>query len=144
MSLVLDDNIDMIFTGSGEEILKVIRKSDSAVLWKSYKGTVFNFSYNGGIQKFTAPKTGTYLLEVWGAQGGNFGNASGGKGGYSKGNIPLSKGDIVYIVCGGQGSSGSTSGGTANGGYNGGGNGYDNPYDDPQRPYAGGGGATQV
>nr|MBP3258668.1 prepilin-type N-terminal cleavage/methylation domain-containing protein [Bacilli bacterium] len=40
--------------------------------------------------------TGTYKLEVWGAQGGN----SGGKGGYSSGNIVLTSSDILTINIG--------------------------------------------
>ena len=36
-----------------------------------------------GQYTFTAPETGTYKLEVWGAQGGGY-NGNGGKGGYSK------------------------------------------------------------
>lgn len=38
------------------------------------------FIYTGNVQTFTAPVTGTYTFEVWGAQGGTSGY--GGKGGY--------------------------------------------------------------
>lgn len=31
---------------------------------------VWNFDYTGAVQTFTAPRDGTYKLEVWGAQGG--------------------------------------------------------------------------
>ena len=38
-----------------------------------YSGqTVFDFDYTGDEQTFTAPISGTYKLEIWGAQGGNF------------------------------------------------------------------------
>ena len=31
-----------------------------------------------GIQEWTVPANGTYTIEVWGAQGGNTGSATGG------------------------------------------------------------------
>lgn len=79
-------------------------------------GTKYDFSYTGNVQTFTVPETGKYQLEVWGAQGGSGFNTTGGKGGYAKGDIYLTKGQVVYIYVGGQGS-------TPNGGWNGGGNG---------------------
>ena len=89
-----------------------------------YEGqTVFNFDYTGNEQTFTAPFSGTYKLETWGAQGGG---TTGGVGSCSSGLISLNKNDILYINIGGtaQGNSG---------GYNGGGNGVN-----------GGGGATHI
>ena len=38
-----------------------------------------NFDYTGGIQTFSIPTTGTYKLEVWGAQGGDCYRDVGGK-----------------------------------------------------------------
>ena len=80
----------------------------------------FAFDYTGNEQIFTANKTGTYKLEVWGAQGGNASSSVlGGSGGYVKGYINLDKEDVLYINVGGTGSCSADS--TANGGYNGGG-----------------------
>ena len=78
-----------------------------------------DFEYTGGVQTYRAPKAGTYLLEVWGAQGGSS-TYIGGKGGYSKGNVVLTKGQVLYIVVGGQGSCINSNNKIA-GGYNGGG-----------------------
>ena len=65
------------------------------------------FAYTGAYQTFTAPRTGTYTLEVWGAQGGNDRlGAQGGRGGYSKGDITLSSGTVVWVYVGGQGTDG--------------------------------------
>ena len=65
------------------------------------------FEYTGVVQTFTITKSGKYLLEVYGAQGGNVSYNStthtGGKGGYSKGIIKLEKGDILYIHIGSKG-----------------------------------------
>ena len=89
--------------------------------------TAQNFGYSGGVQKYEVKASGTYRLEVWGAQGGQArGDGSwmayGGYGGYAKGEIDLAAGDILYIYVGGKGTDG-TLGGWAYGGYNGGGTG---------------------
>lgn len=72
----------------------------------------WNFDFVGQQQTFTVPYSGTYELETWGSQGGG---AYPGKGGYSKGEITLSKGQTLYVYVGGQG-------GCPAGGWNGGGN----------------------
>ena len=59
-----------------------------------------DFAYTGTVQTYTAPVTGTYKLEVWGAEGSV-------KGGYSSGTITLSAGKTVYIYVGGKNSDGS-------------------------------------
>jgi hypothetical protein len=109
----------------------------------------FDFQYTGSVQSFTAPYTGIYQLETWGAQGGNAGYYSysgatgvGGHGGYSTGDISLTKGQTLYVYVGGQG--GSTSGEYVGysgirvaGGWNGGGAGL-------KYGMTGGGGATDI
>ena len=66
--------------------------------------TEYDFDYTGNEQIFTVPKTGTYKLETWGAQGGGWYNSSasidGGVGGYSTGFIFLNKNDILYVRIG--------------------------------------------
>ena len=59
------------------------------------------------MQTLILPVTGTYKLEVWGAEGtcvkeyeSNNWTAYGGKGGYSKGYINLSQNDIIYVCVG--------------------------------------------
>ena len=97
-----------------------------------------DFDYTGGEQTFTAPVSGTYKLETWGAQGGNnsYSLDDGyGKGGYSVGYIKIEKSDILYIFVGGAGQSTSDSSGGI-GGYNGGGTGGIGA----NRSYLGGGG----
>ena len=100
------------------------------------KGESVTFNYTGNIQSFNVTRSGYYLLEVWGAEGGRGGwywgqqATAGGKGGYASGYKKLKRGDVVYIGVGGQGSNMySANGGedawhTADGGYNGGGMGY--------------------
>ncbi len=64
------------------------------------------FDYTGEIQEFTAPKTGIYQLETWGAQGGNAADgtlvARGGYGAYAVGEVFLQQGDVLYVNVGGQ------------------------------------------
>lgn len=96
-----------------------------------------NFSYTGSVQTYKAEYTGTYELEVWGAQGGSPSSnistkgGTGGRGGYSVGEITLEQGTNLYVYVGGQGEclNGTTMNGS--GGFNGGGN---------AAYYAGGGG----
>ena len=98
-------------------------------IYKSTPNSVLvshTFNYTGNVQTFTAPETGRYKLETWGAQGGG---TQGGFGGYSVGYVSLNKNDTLYIYIGG-----TTSNGT--GGYNGGGSVTGNVY--------GGGGATHI
>ena len=74
---------------------KLISKMVSKV---SKTTSVFEYDYTGEEQIFTVPKTGTYKLEVWGAQGGNYNLLKlGGYGAYSVGNIELKKDEKLYV-----------------------------------------------
>ncbi len=103
----------------------------------SYSST---FSYTGSSQTFTAPYSGWYQIEAWGAQGGALdiysSSNNGGKGAYTNGSIYLQKDSQLTIYVGGAGTTitspgslvglSNTSGSAViNGGYNGGGNGID-------------------
>ena len=88
------------------------------------------FAYTGKEQIFTAPVSGKYKLEAWGAQGGydpDYSNRA--KGAYTAGTTLLTKGDIIYIRVGQAGSSsqyesfngGGRGGGGTSYGYSGGG-----------------------
>lgn len=107
--------------GSSQIILKPI------TVYETQQGST-SFGHTGGVQEFTAPTDGTYVIETWGAQGGGSSKYSGGLGGYAKGSISLKSGQKLYVFVGGAGS-------MYNGGYNGGGN---------ANSYYGGGGATFV
>lgn len=145
MSLVLDSSITQILCKiSGEEIFKVV-SSDGTVLWEAYPlGSVMEFAYTGDIQIFTAPATGTYVLEAYGAQGGDGYVCTGGAGGYSIGEISLTKGDVLYVVVGGSGGSSTKTEEYATGGYNGGGTGRGNTTSSSNILVGGGGGATHI
>lgn len=93
-------------------------------------GDILNCPYSGAAITLTLPK-GTYLLECWGAEGGNRTTAGrAGKGGYSKGTLTLTaESTTLYLYAGGSGDTGGTGGGFNGGGqrstYNGGGGGSD-------------------
>lgn len=93
---------------------------------------VTNFSYTGALQSWTVPSgISSVVLEAWGAEGGDSESGTnrtgvGGKGGYSKGRVTVSEGQIINIRVGQQGKADGTSS------FNGGGSG----------PGGGGGGAT--
>ena len=63
------------------------------------------FNYTGGMQTFTAPTTGNYQFDCWGAQGGSGLNTIGGYGGFASGTYSLTAGQTINIFVGGQGGS---------------------------------------
>ena len=63
-----------------------------------YKGWLYD--YTGGMQNLTITQAGSYKLEVWGAQGGDWGTDTGGKGGYATGNTTTSVNQNLYICVG--------------------------------------------
>lgn len=98
---------------------------------------IVNFTYQStNNYTWTVPRSDTFTLELWGAQGGGGANyyGAGGAGGYVKGDIFLTSGTVLYLYVGQAGvryNSGAT---TA---YNGGGAG------NPSDGYSGGG-ATHI
>ena len=102
-----------------------------------------NDSQSGSSQKFVAPETGKYKLEVWGAQGGSAINGStalGGYGAYSVMNVRLKKDDVLFVTVGKKGTDGSSFNATFAGGYNGGGS----AISDGATIWGAGGGATSI
>ena len=97
--------------------------------------TAYNYGYTGGVQSFTAPVTGIYRFQVYGAAGGG---VFGGKGGYAIGYKQVNKGTVLYICVGGAGAVGSNTN-YISGGYNGGGSGSASNYTS-----GGGGGCTHI
>lgn len=65
---------------------------------------IMNYDYTKSEVTFTAPYSGTYKLEVWGAQGSGWA-LTGGVGGYATGNISLNKDENIYVNVGSQGDS---------------------------------------
>ena len=131
------------------------KKTKCNLYFVNYSGqTVFDFDYTGGEQTFTAPVSGNYRLETWGAQGGDTSmsgkNAKiGGAGGFSSGNINLLKNEIIYINIAGKGNGCIKSsendnrfGALCNGGYNGGGSSLSNNLANDNAGT--GGGATHI
>ena len=92
---------------------------------------VWDFDYSGEYKTFTAPYSGYYTIELWGASGGDY-NATyvGGNGAYTKGDIYLNVDEEIYVYVGGEG------GATKTPGWNGGAIGNGNS--------SSGGGATDV
>jgi hypothetical protein len=112
---------------------------------------VREFAYTGAIQTFVVPYTGRYLLETWGAQGGDYDmyidgqvflHYAGGAGGYAQGYVNLNENDVLYVGVGGAGAKATNDRSfdppiPGKGGYNGGG-------DASGIQRAGGGGATHI
>lgn len=80
-----------------------------------------NVTVVGGIQSWVVPGTGSYRIEVWGAQGGRANaGADGGLGASMKGTFTLSAGTILEILVGQEGSVGPSCSGDCLGGGGGG------------------------
>lgn len=128
------------------EVINLSRKTKCNLYFGSYTGeTVFNFDYTGAEQIFTAPVSGTYKLEIWGAQGGGAGDDTGGTGSYSNGKIYLKSSSQIYINIGGKGNiSDDVIESLAVGGYNGGGSGINNVGVCGNFLTGSGGGATHI
>ena len=105
----------------------------------------YNYDETGSEETFTAPVTGVYKLETWGAQGGDALDNKGGYGAYSKGEVFLEEGETLYINVGGAGTEPTSSACNISGGYNGGGNSNSCEGFDINTVRAGsGGGATHI
>ena len=108
------------------------------------------YTLQSKVETFTAPKTGSYKLECWGANGGDGWNGSlpGKGGGYTYGSYKnVDKGKQLFVCVGGQGKAGKRDKDNALGGYNGGGKGgFGVTNDKNQNLYGGGGGggATHI
>lgn len=77
------------------------------------------FDYIGKEDYITLQKSGMYLIEAWGAQGGNQNPRHGGYGAYSRVEVELFKGQVLHVRVGGQGQSNCKN--ACAGGFNGGG-----------------------
>lgn len=118
------------------EIVTVQINNSYAISTNSEKNTLtrdgketWNFSYVGKVEEFTAPYTGKYYIEMYGAAGGNANAMKGGTGGKTAGYYNLKQGEKLFICVGGKGTN-------REGGYNGGGL--------PTAGAYGGGGATSI
>ena len=110
-----------------------------------YSGTTLDgeVTVSNGIQSWTVPATGTYVIEVWGARGGHKPdnhNAIGGNGAMMSGEFSLTEGETLQIIVGQMGS--EPSGANSSGGSGGGGGSfvYYNATDTFPLIIAGGGG----
>ena len=109
----------------------------------------FEYSSTAETHEYTysAPLTGYYQIEVWGAQGGDSIGGTGGYGGYTVGTVHLTAFEELYINVGESPAdvTASTSAGTRiNGGYNGGGSGCGRGSASTSASGGAGGGATHV
>ena len=62
------------------------------------------YTYTGRVESFTAPVSGKYKMECWGAQGGGNTSYPGGKGSYTRGTLGITTGNVFYVVVGQNGS----------------------------------------
>ncbi len=112
-SMPTHDGNNIMTGNTGDGFAKITFKEFESMTSEQYvalgaqQETLWTFPYLGYYQVFTAPKKGTYKIELWGSQGGNRSNA-GGLGAYTAGNISLKKGQILYIYVGNQGGSGAS------------------------------------
>ena len=73
----------------------------------AYSGSNISVTVNNGIQEWTVPATGNYVIEAYGARGGNgaqYAVGDHGEGAYVKGTFALNEGDKLQILVGQEGS----------------------------------------
>ncbi|MBQ6449366.1 hypothetical protein IJJ08_00465 [bacterium] len=150
--------LDSLSTGKLVQVdgLQFVKVSDNTFMakgmcpegttWSSFyqacAGETTTYEYTGNYQTFTAPSDGYYVVELWGASGGNVNHATNttGLGGYTRGEIRLNRGNNLYLYVGQEGPYNAASTNTR-GGWNGGGFSGGNSSSDHS---SGGGGATDV
>lgn len=72
----------------------------------AWKNNTSFFNVIDGVQYWTVPQTGTYIISAWGAQGGTSGSQRGGYGARIQGTFSLIEGQVIRIVVGHVGSTG--------------------------------------
>ena len=100
----------------------------------TFISTSYTYDVNNSYYTFSVPVSGSYKIELWGANGNSSGSFAGGTGAYTSGNITLTAGEKIYVYVGGAGSG-------DNGGYNGGGS---LTLNQSTQNGAAGGGATDI
>ena len=100
----------------------------------NFINTSYDYPYNGSYYVFSAPVSGNYKIETWGANGNSNSSYNGGTGAYSSGILTLNQNEKIYVYVGGTGSGDI-------GGYNGGGSITTNQSLQDGAP---GGGATDI
>ena len=100
---ICDNDVTVNWDNSSKKLLISNLEQKSKCNLYFIKST-YDFDYTGSEEIFTAPITGTYKLETWGAQGLSNLNVSpiavGGYGGYASGFVSLKANDIIYINVG--------------------------------------------
>jgi hypothetical protein len=109
-----------VFTNAGKE-------SREGPTWAEVNASYVGTNLEGqismatqGIQQWTVPATGTYVIEAVGARGGNGASYTGGNGAYAKGVFNLVQGQDLRILVGQYGTTGTYSGSLRGGGGGGG------------------------
>ena len=118
--------------GTGTNIQDYGRITGPVTFYAIYYQT--DYYYTGDVQVFTAPTTGWYRMELYGAQGGSD-TEPGGNGGYVRGETYITAGTSLYVYVGPKGPDWSD---WRSPGYNGGG------ATGSQGSSGAGGGATSV
>ena len=76
-----------------------------------------SFSVTNGIQSWTIPITGNYIIEALGAQGGSVGGYTGGLGAKAEKTVSLNSGDVIKVLVGQVGTAAENGAGGGGGSY---------------------------
>ena len=130
--------IDNVNGNISVDIVNDSTEYDTESYLECVKNNIWDFDYTRSEQAFTAPVSGTYKLETWGAQGGVVDSTYfGGYGGYSVGNLNLKFKEKLFVNVGGIGKTCYT-GNNCDDGYNG--DGEASAYIESNSKSSGGGG----
>ncbi len=101
--LAPDGTAELGHSGNGYARVTLVSEEPNTAAPISADPNVYDFDYTGAAQVFTAPETGVYRFEAWGASGGDAVTMKGGRGAYTSGNIFLNAGETIYVYVGGAG-----------------------------------------
>ncbi len=110
-----------INTSNPQAVLDIYASSTSSVVYAAPVNNTYNNSSTGNtgtIQTWVVPSTGTYTIDAYGASGGqgtSYTQYAFGKGARMKGDFFLYAGEVIRILVGQQGPSGTHDGGGGGG-----------------------------
>jgi cysteine-rich repeat protein len=100
--------VNVTFTNCGQTLENGPSQAQCNLAYPNGNQLNGKVTVTAGIQSWTVPATGTYRVEAWGAEGGTQSNyGPGGKGAHVRGDIMLTQGEVLKVLVGQMGKTGT-------------------------------------